>query len=87
MTLVVAVFTTWALAFALAGLWEWFAFVLLAALALALGELYAIRRTGLTLSHIWLKESKRRPQVMALLTALLALGLVLIGYHLWTGWG
>lgn len=87
MILVVSVFVSWSLAFALLGLWEWFVFVLLVGLALVVGELYALKRAGLTLSHIWLRESRHRPFVMVLLTGLLLLGLVLIGIHLWTGWG
>lgn len=85
MVWILLIFVGPALAFALAGMHEWFVFVLILLGALGIGELYAIRRKGKTLSHLFLDETRRRPSVAAILTALLATSFALVLYHLWGG--
>lgn len=87
MILVVSLFVVWFLSFYLFGFYEWSVFVLLALVALGVGELYAKHRKGMTLSEIFYWETKRRRWVAILLTFLLLLGFLLILYHLWTLWG
>lgn len=84
--LVAGIFLSLAGAFTLAGLPEWGFFWLGMLVMVGLGEVYSLRKTGLTLSERFYRLARRSPRWGFLLTALMALGLGLIVYHLWTLW-
>ncbi len=81
---VLSVFAVWIIAFYLAGLKEWSVFGLMVLAALGLGEYYAIKKTGITLSERFYRKAKENKLVGILLTAVMLGGFLVILYHLWT---
>jgi len=87
MRAVVFTFLAVILAFYLAGLKEWSVFFMMVFAALGLGELYALRKTGITLSENFYNLTKKNKLLAILLTLLLGSAIGVIIYHLWTMWG
>lgn len=83
---ILLMFATLAVAFALAGLWWWLLFLGGLILWLGIVELWAVRRTGLTLSAQYTKLVREKPLVGALLHAMVGALFGYLLYHLATGW-
>ncbi len=74
------------LAFALAGLWWWVLFLTGVAGWLALVELLAVRRMGLTISGQFTAWARKHPWAAAALAAVLGGAMGYLIYHLATGY-
>ena len=73
-------------AFAVSGLWWWFAFTLALLAVLGVFELLAVRKTGMTLSAQYTKLVRERPLVGGLLTAAIGGFIGYLLFHLVSGW-
>lgn len=77
---------TLGVAFALAGLWWWLLFWVGLAVWLGVVELWAVRRTGLTISGQFLVWARKHPWWAGVMAALLGGAVGYLIYHLTTGY-